>query len=90
MADDKWNQYTVGGRYNLSKRTWLYANVSVLKASSQVDASQGAGFYTIPSYGNTQNTVRVADGSHLLMSMGPPVHYWWLVLFRWHGRCTRP
>jgi len=55
-----WNQPTVGVRYDLSKRTWLYASASFLKASGGTDASQGAGFYTIPAYGDTQTTMRVA------------------------------
>jgi len=76
-----------GRPYNLSKRTWLYANVSVLKASSQVDASQGAASTPFPRTA-TPRTRCASRCSHLLMSMGPPVHYWWLVLFRWHGRCN--
>lgn len=60
MADDKWNQYTGAVRYSLSKRTTLYASASYLRASSNVDASQGAGFYTLPSNDDSQTTYRVA------------------------------
>lgn len=60
MADDKWNQYTGGVRYSLSKRTTIYASASYLRASSNVDASQGAGFYTLPSNDSSQTTYRVA------------------------------
>ena len=60
MEDDRWNQYTGAVRYSFSKRTTVYASASYLRASSQVDASQGAGFYTTPSSDNSQTTYRIA------------------------------
>lgn len=55
-----WNQPTIGAQYYLSRRTTFYANVSYLRASSGVDANQGAGFYSLPSSTQTQVTSRVA------------------------------
>jgi outer membrane protein OmpU len=60
MEADRWNQYTGGVRYSLSKRTTVYGSVSYLHASSKVDASQGAGFYMGPSSDNSQTTYRAA------------------------------
>ncbi|MCY0388016.1 porin [Robbsia sp. Bb-Pol-6] len=60
FASRHWNQPTFGMQYLLSKRTWLYANVSYLRASSGVDANQGAGFYSVPSSTRTQTVSRVA------------------------------
>jgi len=60
MEDDRWNQFTGAIRYSLSKRTTIYGSASYLRASSQVDASQGAGFYMKPSSDNSQTTYRAA------------------------------
>ncbi|MET3234164.1 UNVERIFIED_ORG: outer membrane protein OmpU [Burkholderia sp. 1263] len=55
-----WNQPTIGAQYSVSKRTNFYVNASYLRASSGVDANQGAGFYSQPSSTRTQITSRVA------------------------------
>ncbi|MCP1117995.1 outer membrane protein OmpU [Robbsia andropogonis] len=55
-----WHQPTLGAQYYLSKRTSFYANVSYLRASSGVDANQGAGFYSLPSNTQTQVVSRIA------------------------------
>ncbi len=60
LEGTKWHQPTAGVRYDLSKRTWLYASASYLKATNGTHASQGAGFYLIPADGSTQVTGRVA------------------------------
>ncbi|GAA5233781.1 porin [Verticiella sediminum] len=60
LEDTHWNQPTLGLRYDLSKRTWLYASASYLKASNGTHASQGAGFYLTPADRDRQSTLRVA------------------------------
>ncbi len=55
-----WNQPTVGLKYDLSKRTWLYTSASYLKASNGTRATQGAGFYLQPANKDNQTTFRVA------------------------------
>lgn len=60
LADDRWNQVTGGLQYNLSKRTAIHSSIAYLRASSNVNATQGAGFYLDPSSDNTQTTYRVA------------------------------
>lgn len=55
-----WNQPTIGAQYYLSRRTSFYVNISYLRASSGIDANQGAGFYSQPSSTQTQVTSRVA------------------------------
>ncbi|MFL9923966.1 porin [Herbaspirillum lusitanum] len=60
MDNAHWNQPTVGARYNLSKRTWLYGAFSYLKSTPNVNATQGAGFYTDVSDGTHQITTRLA------------------------------
>lgn len=64
MEGDRWNQFTGAVRYNFSKRTLVYASASYLRASGQVDASQGAGFYMQPAHGDSQTTYRVALVHH--------------------------
>ncbi len=59
-AGSHWNQPTFGMQYLLSRHTFLYANVSYLKASSGIDANQGAGWYSLPSSTSTQTTTRIA------------------------------
>ncbi|WP_347558093.1 porin [Robbsia sp. KACC 23696] len=60
FAGAHWHQPTLGAQYYLSKRTSFYANVTYLRASSGVDANQGAGFYSLPSNTQTQIVSRIA------------------------------
>lgn len=60
LDGEYWNQLTVGVRRNLNKRVLIYANLSYLKTSENVYASQGAAFYLMPSSDDTQTTSRVA------------------------------
>ncbi|HEY0286286.1 MAG TPA: porin [Pseudomonas sp.] len=59
LANDDWNQYTVGVKRDLSEKTWLYASYSWMKASDGVRANQGAGWYLDNSSDNRQDTARL-------------------------------
>jgi outer membrane protein OmpU len=64
FAGAHWHQPTLGAQYYISKRTSFYANVTYLRASSGVDANQGAGFYSLPSNTQTQIVSRIAMIHH--------------------------
>ncbi|KKW68103.1 hypothetical protein AAV94_06345 [Lampropedia cohaerens] len=59
MAGAKWNQPTMGAWYSLSRRSWFYTAVSYMKASSGIQANQGAGFYFGNSSNSEQTSVRL-------------------------------
>jgi outer membrane protein OmpU len=59
LENDDWNQVTFGLKRDLSDKTWLYASYSLMKASDDIKANQGAGWYLNNSSDNRQDTARI-------------------------------
>jgi len=55
-----WDQGAFGLQYLLSKQTSFYANVSYLHASEGVYATEGRGYYGLPSSNRNQMSSRIA------------------------------
>ncbi|MBF8803514.1 porin [Pseudomonas asiatica] len=60
FEDHDFNQFTFGLKHDITPKFWAYASYSILRASGDILANQGAGFYLDNSTTNHQDTARVA------------------------------